>query len=95
MDEIQRPRHGDVRERGAAPATTATFDQAGTYVLRLTASDSLLTRVQRRDDHGEPGGGHADEPGAEVSAGRRDDHAAGGRVAERVVTDDGLPTGAR
>ena len=27
----------------ASPATTATFDQAGTYVLRLTANDTLLT----------------------------------------------------
>ena len=27
----------------SSPATTATFDQAGTYVLRLTASDTLLT----------------------------------------------------
>jgi RHS repeat-associated protein len=27
-----------------APATTATFSEAGTYVLRLTASDSALTR---------------------------------------------------
>ena len=26
-----------------SPATTATFSQAGTYVLRLTASDSLLS----------------------------------------------------
>ena len=34
-------------------STTATFDQAGAYVLRLTASDSLLSRVQRRHHHGE------------------------------------------
>ena len=27
----------------SATSTTATFSQAGTYVLRLTASDSLLT----------------------------------------------------
>ena len=27
----------------ASPATTATFSQDGTYVLRLTASDTLLT----------------------------------------------------
>ena len=27
----------------ASPVTTATFDQAGTYVLRLTANDTLLS----------------------------------------------------
>ena len=77
---------GNVTFANAASAvTTATFDQAGPYVLRLTASDSLLSAFSRRDDHGEPGGGDAaDEPGAGGERGDEpDDHAAGRCVAER------------
>ena len=36
----------------SALSTTASFSVAGTYVLRLTASDGLLSTQRRPDDHG-------------------------------------------
>ena len=39
----------------ANAATTATFGQAGTYVLRLTVSDSALSGIARRHHHRESG----------------------------------------
>ena len=57
----------------SALITTASFSVAGTYVLRLTASDGLLSTQRRPDDHGhrrrESGAGRQRGPGS-------DDHAA-------------------
>ena len=80
----------------ARAATTATFDQAGTYVLRLTASDTLLTAFSDVTITVNPAGHAADEPGAGGERGHGADHHAAGRrvVDRRRVSDDGLPTGA-
>ena len=43
LDESQRPGNRDLRELRRALSTSATFSAAGTYVLRLTVSDSVLS----------------------------------------------------
>jgi hypothetical protein len=46
MEQSERP--GDVSFENAAMATTrATFDQLGTYVLQLVASDSQLSATDQ------------------------------------------------
>ena len=62
-------------------STTATFDQAGAYVLRLTASDSLLSPFSDVSITVNPPA--ADQSAADGECGRgADDHAAGRRIAE-------------
>ena len=76
----------------AVPGTTATFSQAGTYVLRLSASDSLLTRKRRGVDHGEPGA--AGESAAHRAGRRRQTITLpAGATLAGIVNDDGLPQG--
>ena len=57
----------------AARATTATFSAAGTYTLRLTASDSALSASDDHRRHREPGSGQSTACGQRGAG--SDDHA--------------------
>ncbi|MBN2371451.1 MAG: VCBS repeat-containing protein, partial [Vicinamibacteria bacterium] len=73
----------------SAPHTTVTLSEVGTYVLRLTASDSALTgnddvEVLRAETNTAP----------TVDAGADQSHAGDMVLLMGTVDDDGLPTGA-
>jgi PKD repeat protein len=80
----------------ASPVTTATFDQAGTYVLRLTATDTLLTAFSEVTITVNP---PVVTPPTNVAPTVSAGTAAtitlpAGASLSGSVTDDGLPTGA-
>ena len=80
----------------SSPETTATFDQAGTYVLRLTASDTLLTAFSEVTITVNP---PVVTPPTNVAPTVNAGTAAtitlpAGASLNGVVSDDGLPTGA-
>jgi RHS repeat-associated protein len=71
------------------PATTATFVEPGIYVLRLTASDSLLTGVDEMTVEVIP----RNEPPAVDAGPDQTIDLPGGASLSGTVTDDGLPGG--
>ena len=79
----------------ASAVTTATFDQAGTYVLRLTASDSLLTAFGELTITVNPAVVTPPTNLAPVVVARARPRRSRCRASlDGSVTDDGLPTGA-
>ena len=80
----------------ASPVTTATFDQAGTYVLRLTASDTLLSAsgdvtITVNPPIVTP---PTNQPPTVNAGANATITLPAGASLSGVVTDDGLPTGA-
>jgi PKD repeat protein len=77
----------------ASPTTTATFDQAGTYVLRLTANDTLLTAFSDVTVTVNPAAPTNQPPVVNAGSNQTITLPAGATL-NGVVTDDGLPAGA-
>jgi PKD repeat protein len=79
----------------ASPATTATFDEPGAYVLRLTASDTELTAFAEIAVVVNPATPVVTNRPPIVSAGANQTAPLGAGVVLRgTVADDGLPAGA-
>ena len=80
----------------ASPVTTATFDQAGTYVLRLTASDTLLSASSDVTITVNPPivTPPTNQPPTVNAGANATITLPAGASLSGVVTDDGLPAGA-
>src|SRR5207253_1445816 len=77
----------------ASPATTASFDQPGPYVLRLTASDTQLSAFSDVTIIVKPVAPTNQAPTVSAGANQPARRSAGLSLSG-TVTDDGLPTGA-